>query len=107
MRNNTHALLKVEKFFTEQLWQLIIVFASVALWSYIFDKALEAVMFCIAHFIIRNRFDKQYHCGATALCLLLTLLIAFTGILFSFDISISLVSSVILCWLVAFFGYIA
>jgi hypothetical protein len=52
-------------------------------------------------------FDKQYHCGTTALCLSLTLIVAFFGILYTLPLSISLLSTIPICWFISWIGYIA
>ena len=100
-------LLLSEKFVTEQLWQIAIVVGSVAVFAWLFDKPAQAVMFCVAHLVIRNKFDKQYHCGTTALCLITTLSIAFFGIAAVLPFSVSLLSAIPVCFVVCYAGYIA
>lgn len=78
--NKSKIKLRLEKFIKEELWQHIIVVAFVFLFAYIFDKYIEAIIFYISHIVIRLYFDKQYHCGTTALCLFTTLTIIFLGI---------------------------
>ena len=73
--------LKIEKFFVEQLWQLCLVTAFVCICAWIFDKWIVALLFCISHTIIRMSFEKQYHCGATYLCMITTCTIAFLVLL--------------------------
>ena len=92
---------------TEQLWQIAIVICSVAFFAWLFDKTAQAVMFCVAHLVIRNKFDKQYHCGTTALCLITTLSIAFFGIALVLPFSMSLLSAIPVCFVVCYAGYIA
>lgn len=99
--------LKIEKFFVEQLWQLCLVTAFIFGCAWIFDKYAEAIMFCISHFVIRMIFDKQYHCGTTALCLTLTLTIAFFGIMYTLPVCLSLLSAIPICWLISWIGYVA
>lgn len=108
LRSNSIALkFKIEKFLTETLWQILIVFAFVFLCAWLFDKYYEAVMFCISHTVIRLLFDKQYHCGTTALCMVTTMTVAFFGLMYTFPIKISLLSSIPVCWFISWVGYIA
>lgn len=99
--------LKIEKFFVEQLWQLLLVTAFVFGCAWIFNKYAEAIMFCVSHLVIRAIFDKQYHCGTTALCLTLTLTVAFFGIMNTLPTHISLLSAIPICWFISWVGYIA
>ena len=99
--------LKIERFFREILWQMLIVFAFIFICAWIFDKYIEAILFCISHTVIRMIFDKQYHCGKTAICLFLTLTIAFFGIMYTFPLSLSLLSAIPICWFISWIGYIA
>lgn len=98
--------LKTEKFIKEQLWQLLLVVAFVALCAWIFEKPVEAVCFCIAHVIIRANFDKQYHSNVTRICLFITSLVVFFGILFCLPIKISLLSAIPIAFAIAFVGYL-
>ena len=99
--------LKIEKFFKEQLWQHIIVVAFVCFCAWLFNKPFEAIMFCIAHLVIRPRFDKQFHCGTTTLCLITTLGIGYLGISRSLPVSISLLSAIPVAFVVCWVGYLA
>lgn len=104
--NNAEIQLKIEKFFKEQLWQFLIIFAFVFFCAWLFNKYVEAVLFCISHTVIRMLFDKQYHCGTTALCLFTTLTIAFFGIMYTLPIAVSLLSTIPICFFIAWVGYI-
>lgn len=105
--------LKIEKFFKEQLWQHLIVVAFVFICAWLFDKYIEAVLFCTSHFFIRKYFDKQYHCDhkmyavATLLCLSLTLTIAYFGIANCLPLTVSLLSTIPLCFFISWVGYLA
>lgn len=99
--------LKIEKFFVEQLWQLLLVTAFVFGCAWIFNKYTEAIMFCLSHIVIRAIFDKQYHCGTTALCLTLTLTVAFFGVMYTLPTQISLLSAIPICWFISWVGYVA
>ena len=98
--------LKIEKFFKEQLWQFTLVIAFVFICAWLFDKYVEATMFCIAHIVIRKYFDKQYHCGTTATCMFITLSIAFFGIMYTFPLALSLLSTIPICYLISWVGYV-
>lgn len=107
LKSKTELLLKIEKFFVEQLWQLLLVVAFVFICAWLFDKYAEAVMFCVAHVVIRQHFEKQYHCRTTGLCLITTLTIAFFGIASILPVAISLLSTVPICWFISWVGYLA
>lgn len=106
-KSKIERLLALEKLFTEQLWQLLIVVAFVAFCAWVFDKWVEAIMFCVAHTIIRRHFEKQYHCSTTGLCLITTLTIAFFGISSILPITLSLLSTIPVCCFISLVGYIA
>lgn len=107
LKSKTELLLKIEKFFVEQLWQLLLVVAFVFICAWLFDKYAEAVMFCVAHVVIRQHFEKQYHCRTTGLCLITTLTIAFFGIASILPVAISLLSTVPICWFISWVGYLS
>ena len=103
---NIKRKLKIEKFFKEQLWQFTIVIAFVCFCAWIFNKPFEAFMFCVGHIVIRKHFDKQYHCGTTAICIFTTLTIAFLGIASSLPIAISLLSTIPITCFICWVGYL-
>ncbi len=105
--NKTRLKLKCEKFIREQLWQFTLVIAFVFICAWLFDKYEEAVMFCVAHIVIRACFDKQYHCGKTATCMFITLSIIFFGISTTLPTTISLLSTIPICFLISWVGYVA
>ena len=107
MKSKLWLKLKIEKFVKEQLWQLVVVIALLLFASFLFDKYIECVLFCVSHTVIRNSFCKQYHCGTTALCLFLTLSVGWFGISTVLPTSIRVLSSIPLCFIVAFLGFIA
>lgn len=99
--------LKIKDFLTDSLWEYLIIFASIALCAWIFDKWIEAIMFCIAHTCIRNAFDKQFHFNSTAYCLSLTLAIIWFAIPITLPLATSLLASIPISFLICFFGFIA
>lgn len=99
--------LKIEKFIKEQLWQHVFVVSMIALFAFLLEKEIEAICFCVAHIAIRPKFAKQYHSSLTHVCLFITLIIAFFGILLCLPISTSLLFAVPLAFGVAWIGYIA
>lgn len=98
--------LRIEKFFKDELWQHLIVVAFIFTFSWILNKPYEAIMFCVAHLVLRPIFEKQYHCGTTYYCLFTTLTIATIGIYNALPISISLLSSLPVASFICWFGYI-
>ena len=105
--NKVAIKLALEKFFIEQLWQFVLAIAIVCFFAWLFKKPYEAAMFCIAHVVIRPCFDKQYHCGATYLCLFTTAAVAALGIYSCLPISVSLLSALPVAFFVCGIGYIA
>lgn len=99
--------IRIKDFITQQLWVYLIVFASIALCSWIFNKWIEGIMFCIAHTAIRTAFDKQFHFNTTAYCLSLTLAIIWFAIPITLPLVTSLLSSIPIAFLICFFGYLA
>lgn len=99
--------IRIKDFIKEQLWVYLIVFSSIALCSWLFNKWIEAIMLCIAHTCIRNAFDKQFHFNTTAYCLSLTLAIIWFAIPITLPLAISLLSSIPIAFLISFFGFIA
>lgn len=101
------ARLKIEKFVKEQLWQHVFVVSMIALFAFLLEKEIEAICFCVAHIVIRPKFNKQYHSMKTNICLMITLSIAFFGILLCLPVNESLLSAVPLAFGVVWVGYIA
>ena len=99
--------LKIEKFIKEQLWQLLLVITIVVLFACLLDKIIEAIVFCTAHLILRRDFNKQYHSGFTAVCLSITIAVAFFGIIVCLPINVSLLSSIPLAFIICWVGDIA
>lgn len=101
------AKLKLKDFLIHQLWVYAIVFVSLFLCAWIFNKWIEATMLCVAHTLIRNAFEKQFHFNKTAYCLILTCAIIWFAIPITPSIAVSLLSSIPVAFLVCFFGYVA
>ena len=99
--------ISIRDFIKYQLWVYLLVIGSVALCSYIFNKWIEGIMFCIAHITIRRAFDKQFHFNKTAYCLSLTLAIIWFAIPITLPITVSLLSSIPVAFLICLFGFIA
>jgi hypothetical protein len=97
--------IRIKDFITEELWIYAIVFSVIALFSWIFDKWIEGVMFCIAHTVVRTLFDKQFHFNKTACCITLTLGVAWFGITSTFPLTISLLSSIPVSLIVSWLGF--
>ncbi len=111
-KNNLRRLLKKIKlklkiFLIYELWVYLIVIGSIALCSWIFNRWIGGIMFCIAHIILRNVFNKQFHFNVTAYCLILTLAIVWFAIPITLPMATSLLSSIPIAFLVCFFGFLA
>lgn len=107
LRNQIIRRLKFEKFLKEQLWEYLLVLSFVCFCAWLFDKWIIAIMFCISHLIIRMCFEKQYHCGKTYLCLIITLTVAFFGIAYCLPLSVSLLFTIPVCFFISWIGYLA
>ena len=107
MKKRTRFRLKVEKFLVEQLWVYLVVFCSIFLCAWLFNKWIESIMFCVAHICIRRAFNKQFHFNTTAYCLSLTLAIIWFAIPIKLPLTSSLLSSIPISFLICFFGFIA
>lgn len=99
--------LVIKDFIVDELWIYLIVLGSIALCSWIFNRWIEGLMFCIAHICVRRAFDKQFHFYTTSYCLSLTLTIVWFAIPIILPLSSSLLSSIIIAFLICFFGFIA
>lgn len=64
-------------------------------------------MFAISHTFVRPRFDRQYHCGTTCNCLIVTLSILLFAIYFVLPLEVSLLSTLPLAYCVCWVGYLA
>lgn len=111
LRKNSKNLIllkiKLRDFIKYQLWVYLIVFGSVALCSWLFDRWIEGIMFCISHTCIRNSFDKQFHFNSIAYCLSLTLAIIWFAIPMTLPLATSLLSSIPIAFLISFVGFLA
>lgn len=99
--------IRLKDFIKQQLWVYLVVFASIVLCSWVFNKWIEGIAFCIAHTAIRTAFDKQFHFNTTAYCLSLTLAIIWFAIPVTLPLATSLLSSIPIAFLICFFGYLA
>ena len=103
---------RIIKFLKKELWQHLIVIAFVSFCAWLFSKPIEAILFCTSHIVIRIYFDKQYHCRhenksiAIFMCLTLTYTIAFFGIASCLPLSISLLSTIFVAYLICWAGYV-
>lgn len=106
-----HRLLKIKisirDFLIDDLWEYLIVFASIILCSWLFNKFIEGIALCVAHTCIRNTFDKQFHFNKTAYCLCLTLGIIWFAIPTSLPLATSLLGSIPIAFLISLIGFIA
>lgn len=99
--------LKLKDFIRYRLWQYLIVFSSIALCAWFFDRWIEGLMLCVAHTCIRHNFNKQFHFNSTAYCLILTLSLIWFTIPITLPIGVSLLSSIPIAFIICFVGFIA
>lgn len=98
--------IKIRDFIVDELWVYLIVLGSIVLVSWLFDKWIEGIMFCIAHTVVRGVFSKQFHFHTTSFCLSLTLQIIWFVIPSIFSVHISLLASIPVSFVIAMIGYI-
>ncbi len=104
---------KIKSFFKEQLWQHIFMVAFVVLCGVLFDKVIVSLFFYPAHYVIRSKFEKQYHCKhskrgiAILMCLWLSCTISFFAIIAILPLRLSLLSVIPVCYFIGWLGYIA
>lgn len=99
--------LKLEKFFIYELWQHFLIFAVIVLCGWLFNKPIESIFFCIAHWTIRGSCDRQFHCNKISTCLALTSAIICLSIMTMLPVSISLLASIPVAIFVTYVGYLA
>lgn len=97
---------RLKEFMRKQLWQHLIVLSMACFYAWLFDKWWQAGMFAIAHTLVRPRFDKQYHCGTTCNCLIVTLSILLFAIYFVMPLEVSLLSTLPIAYFVCWVGYL-
>lgn len=99
--------LLIKDFIIDDLWEYLIVFGSLILCAWFFDKWIESIMLCVSHTCIRTTFDKQFHFNNVAYCLCLTLAIIWLAIPVSLPLATSLLSSIPISFFISFVGFIA
>ena len=104
--NKTRFLLRLKKFFIYELWQHILIFSVLSLCAWLSSKYLEALLFLIAHFVIRGVCDKQFHCNNTISCLAFTITVISVSLIVILPINISLLATIPLVLFITYFGYL-
>lgn len=92
---------------SKQLLIYIIIFSSIALCSFIFNRWIEGIAFCISHFCIRKEFDRQFHFNKMAYCFILTEIIIWFSIPITLPLSLSLLSGIPIAFAICLLGYYA
>lgn len=105
-RNKILKKKKFKDFIRKQLWQHILVVAFICFCAWLFNKYYEAVMFCIAHVVIRKDFAKQYHSKSRYICMSITLSVIFFGIMWCMPVKVSLLSSIFVAFVICLAGYL-
>lgn len=104
--NKLKRKLAIEKFLVDELWQHLLILAVIAFCAFVLNKPIETIMFCIAHGIIRERCDKQFHCEKVANCLSMTFTVISISALSVLPLTISLLSAIPLALFVVYLGYL-
>lgn len=73
--------------------------------SLLFNKWIEGIAFFICHWLIREQFPKQYHCGTHATCRLITSVVFFFGVSFVLPTALSLFSAIPICYFISWVGF--
>lgn len=105
-RTKAKIYIALHKFIFVELWQYLLVFTVLGICAWLFQKPIEAIMFCIAHTTIRPFCDKEFHCNTTGCCLALTFSIIALATLTVLPLSVSLLSAVPLALFTVYFGYL-
>lgn len=100
-----NAFFNIWFFLKYQFLNYAIVILSVCLCSYIFDKWVEGIAFCVAHCLIRYKMNYVYH--STNFCIHITLLIIWFCIPTVAYVKTSLLSSIPIAFLICLIGNIA
>lgn len=72
----------------------------------IFHKWLEALIFFVCHWLIKEQFPKQYHHIVPAICRTITACVMFFGISFMLPLELSLFSAIPICYFISWVGSI-
>lgn len=83
---------------------LVTAIIASAIPAIIFVKWLEAIIFLVAHSLIRPQFKREYHNVMPAICREITGVVFFFGISFVLPISISLISAIPINYLIGWIG---
>ena len=79
--------------------------AAIFIPALIFGKWVEAVVFFVCHWLIREQFPKQYHHIVLAMCRLITSAVFFFGVSFVLPMELSLFSAIPICYLISWVGF--
>lgn len=99
---NARHKLEIKVFFKYLLWNYIVVIVSVLLCSFIFNRWVEGISFCVAHCIMRYKFRYVYHSNNH--CLELTLFIIWCVIPHTVSLSYSLLSTIFDGFVICYIG---
>ena len=98
--------LKIERFLKQDLWTLVLLLASFALFAWTFDKWIESTAFVVSHILIRPQFRKQYHSSSGWRCIAITEIVLFAGIALTLLLYWSLLSTLPVVMFMCWVGYI-
>lgn len=97
---------KLKEIFLDIIPFNLIIILNTFLISWICNKPIEAILFLAAHFALRYKFDKAFHCKTDNICLATTCSIIDISVILIIPLEYSLlfscVSALGICWL----GYI-
>lgn len=84
---------------------VIVSVAAIFVPAAILGKWIEAVVFFVCHWFIREQFPKQYHHIVPAMCRLITSVVFFFGVSFVLPLSLSLFSAIPINYFIGWVGY--
>lgn len=83
----------------------IVSVATIFIPALIWGKWVEAVIFFICHWLVREQFPKQYHHIVPSMCRLITSVVFFFGVSFVLPIELSLFSAIPINYFIGWVGY--
>lgn len=68
-------------------------------------KWIEGIVFFFVHWLVKVQFPKEYHHIVPSMCRTITSAVLFFGVSFVLPLSLSLVSSIPICYFISWVGY--
>lgn len=88
------------------IYVMLVCIISCIIPALLFNKWLEAIIFFICHWFIREQFPKQYHHIIPAVCRTITACVMFFGVSFVLPLELSLMSAIPINYFISWIGFI-